>query len=103
MGPRRLTHFGLGVPMAEFYLLPRLRHQVEGSLEVVPRIYSSWDLAEMLNETSPTDFRKNISAMGSAATGFTQDAAQVLGLLSVLRSDISTEPFPEPNSSSIQM
>ena len=39
---------------------------------------------------SPKDYRKNIRAMGSAATGFTQDAAHALGLLSVLWSDIST-------------
>ena len=47
-------------------------------------------LAEVFNANSPTDYRKNISTMGGDWTGFTQDAAQALGDLPVLRSDMST-------------
>ena len=95
VGPWQVAHFGLSstFPMTEFYLLLRLCDQVARSLGVVAPYLHFLNLAEMLNSTPPPDYSKNISAMGSAATGFTQDTAQALGLLSVLLSDISTAMY----------
>jgi len=43
----------------------------------------------MLNASSPADYRKNISAMGGARTGFSSSAAHALGVQIQVHQDCS--------------
>ena len=75
-GSGQLTHFGLGVPMAEFDLLPRFCDQKEGPLWVVAPYLQFLNLAEMLNATRPkitakTSERWAVRLLGSPRTQHT--------------------------------
>ena len=66
---------------------PSLAEQLPTELDVLEPYRQFLKLADYMQASSPTDFRKNISAMGAAESGFTVEAAQALGALAVRKSD----------------
>eukprot|EP00971_Amphidinium_carterae_P046522 916446-Amphidinium_carterae.1 len=68
-----------------------LQDQVDRQVGVLPPYLSFLSLSEMMNAASPTDFRKNISAMGGESTGFTTTATQTLGAVAVRTADTSVK------------